>query len=134
MDDGSRRREDDRRLDRVEKKVDTIGERVDELRDWLMSEPESSALGRQLLARAKANRVDIDKHDARLGAIERLAANVVADRKRFEDHDDAIDSLELWRAEWRGSWRFITAVGTILGIIGAFFGLASWFGWHGAVP
>jgi hypothetical protein len=100
------RRIDDRRLDQLERKMDGVAVRVDEIRDWLIGEPESSALGRQLLQRAKANRSDIDKHDGRL------------------------DSLETWRSEWRGTWRFIASAGTVLGIIATAFSLAAYFGWH----
>ena len=98
------RRASDERLENLERQVAAVAVRVDEIRDWLIGEPESSALGRQLLQRAKANRNDINEHDRRL------------------------DSLETWRAEWRGSWRFITAVGTVLGILGSVFGIAAFFG------
>jgi hypothetical protein len=101
------RRADDQRFEKLERKVDSVAVRVDEIRDWLIGEPESSALGRQLLSRAKANRFDIDKINIRLDSLE----------------DTRLKSLEDWRTEWRGSWRLITGTAVVLSIVAAFFAI-----------
>src|ERR1051326_8992250 len=90
---------EDRRMDQLERKIDNVDRRVTEIRDWLIGEPESSALGRQLLQRAITNAKNIDR-------------NVVR-----------IEALEDWRTEWQAVRRFVTGLGVALGIIGTFLGL-----------
>jgi hypothetical protein len=101
-----RERLSDRRIEDLTRKMERVASRVDEIREWLIGEPEASALGRQLLSRAKHNRESINELDHRL------------------------EVVEDWRTEWRGSWRLLVGFGTILGIVGTFFGLLAWFGQH----
>lgn len=96
------RRTSDPRLDNVERKLDNLSVRVNEIRDWLIGEPESSALGRQLLQRAKDNRADI---------------NVLRDR---------MDEFDDWRQEMRGSWRLVTSIATVLGVVATILAILSW--------
>jgi hypothetical protein len=101
-----RERLSDIRIDDLMKKVDKVSSRVDEIREWLIGEPEASALGRQLLSRARHNRQSIEELDRRL------------------------EVVEDWRTEWRGSWRLLVGFGTVLGIVATFFSLLAWFGQH----
>jgi hypothetical protein len=98
-----RERLSDRRVEALTRQVEKMSTRLEEIREWLIGEPESSALGRQLLQRAKANRESII------------------------DIDHRLEVVEDWRTEWRGSWRLLVGFGTVLGIIGTFFGLLAWF-------
>jgi hypothetical protein len=86
-------------MEQLERKIDQVDRRLQELRDWLIGEPESSALGRQLLQRAVINAQNIERQGGR------------------------IESLEDWRTEWSGVWRFVTGLGVVLGVIGTFLGL-----------
>jgi hypothetical protein len=97
------RRASDRRIEDLARKVDNMAMSINQIRDWLIGEPENSALGRQLLARAIANRESIDKLTVRL------------------------DLLEDWRTEWKGIWRFLVSAGVVLGIISTALGLLAYF-------
>jgi hypothetical protein len=100
------RRADDERFAEFKSELSDIKETIGEIRDMLISEPEASPLGRNLLQRSRDNAGDITDLELR------------------------VKSLEGWRSEWRGSWRLVTGVATVAGLVGAFFGIASWFGWH----
>jgi hypothetical protein len=97
------RRTSDRRLDDLDRKFDAMSMKLNEIRDWLIGEPESSALGRQLLDRAKSNKESIERITARL------------------------DLLEDWRTAWQGAWRFVVSAVVVLGLITTGLGLLAYF-------
>lgn len=111
-DDPTLRRLDDSRIDNLDSKVvrlDTKVERLDvkvnEIRDWLITEPEASAMGRALLRRATA-------------ADERI-------RELRVEHDEIHD----WVQQFKGSARVMLYVPTIVSAIAAVVAIAVGMGW-----
>ena len=98
------RRADDERISELQRDVKTVATEVRSIRDMLISEPEASPLGRALLRASADNR--------------QLIAALRAD----------LDPIEDWYIQARGAWRLVLGVATVLSIIGAFFGLAAYFG------
>lgn len=80
------RRADDARFERLERKVDQIHE-------WLITEPEASPLGRALTKRADTNRDNI------------------------RDLDNRVDALEGWRDAATGSLAAARVIQVLLGIL-----------------
>jgi hypothetical protein len=112
MTDTEMRRADDKRIDRLDQKIDKVAKEVTAIGRLLITEPEASALGRALLGKAVENRRLVDKYHDEFEAFK---------KEEFQPLDD-------WWNQSRGAWKFVMGVGTVLGIIGAVFGLASYFG------
>jgi hypothetical protein len=107
---GRRATDDDYK--KLDAKVDTVANDVRSIRDMLISEPESSPMGRALLRRSATN----------TRAIDTLRADFETFRKEeFNPIDD-------WWQQTRGVWRAVIGLGIILGIIGTFFGVVAYFG------
>ena len=98
------RRADDQRIGELQEQVRSVAKEVRDIRDMLISEPEASPLGRALIKRSVDNRLLIDelRHD--------------------------FEPVEIWYQQARGAWRLVLGLATVLSIIGAFFGLAAYFG------
>lgn len=89
----------------------------------LISEPEASPLGRALLRASKSNRTLIDKnHQEHDALIERHHQEFRAFLK------EEFRPLNDWWNQSRGAWKFVLGVATVLGAIGAFFGILAYFG------
>lgn len=97
LDDTPLRRADDQRFEKLDQKLDKIADRVNEMRDWMISDPEKSYLGKALSRRADVNAQNIEKLD------------------------DRLKTVESWMTQWKGSWRLVTGVAVVLGIIATFF-------------
>jgi outer membrane murein-binding lipoprotein Lpp len=112
-DDAALRRVDDTRIgslsskvERLDTKVERLDVKVNEIRDWLITEPEASAMGRALLRRADMNAADI------------------RDLKTQQNqHDD-------WIQQFKGSARIILYVPTVLSAAAAVIAMAAAVGWH----
>lgn len=50
--------------------------------------------------------------------------------RRIDDVEERLEPIARWHTEWAGVWKFALGLATVLGIIGAFFGLAARFGWQ----
>ncbi len=105
------RREDDRRYDQLDRKVTDVKTDVRSIRDMLISEPQASPLGRALLREIDAGRRETN--DIRL------------DFDAFAR--DEFKPLNDWWNQSKGIWKGVLGLATILGIIGAFFGIAAYF-------
>lgn len=86
--------------------------KVDSIRDMLIGEPSASPLGRALLEKAADNRRVIDRNH------EEFRTFVKEDFRPLND----------WWNQSKGAWKFLLGLGTVLGIIGSFFGILSFFG------
>jgi hypothetical protein len=91
------RREDDRRIEKLDRKIEDLTNAFYKFRDELRSEPDASPLGRSLLGRWAENRA------------------------RIERLEHQVDLLEKWRDQWQGSWRLVTGAAVVLGLIATFF-------------
>lgn len=112
MTEDRRRRVDDDRIDELVEEMKSTRDDVRSIRDMLISEPEASPLGRSLLQRAIDNRTLINKnHDEFL----------VFKKEEFKPLYD-------WWNQSKGAWKFVLGLGTVLGIIGSFFGVLAFFG------
>jgi hypothetical protein len=106
---------DDSRYRDLNKKVEGIAGDVKEIRDMLISEPEKSPLGRALLKIANDNR-----------------KMILDNEQDFEEfRDQKFTPIYDWWNQTKGSWRVIQGAAVILAIVGAFFGILSWFGIRG---
>jgi len=111
-DDSTLRRVDDTRIgslsskvERLDTKVERLDVKVNEIRDWLITEPEASAMGRALLRRADANATKI--------------------RELRED----LDPIHDWIQQFKGSSRALLYVPTILAAVSAVVAIAVGMGW-----
>jgi hypothetical protein len=118
MPDADLRRVDDRRIEQLDRKITKVASDVGSIRDMLISEPAASPLGRALLEKSTENRRIIDRHHDEFQAFVR----------------DDFQPLDDWWNQSRGAWKFILGAGTVLGIVGAVFGVASFFGLGQVVP
>ena len=118
-DDQPSRREADARLEGLEQRISEVvvetratSAEVRSIREMLITEPEASPLGRSLLKYAHDNRQMIrDNYTEYLRFV----------REEFGPLDD-------WWNQSKGAWKFVLGLATVLGIIGAFFGILSYFG------
>lgn len=106
------RRAADGRLAELDKNVAELTREVRSIREMLITEPEASPLGRSLLKASERNRQLIESHHAEF--------------RQFVRDDFA--PLDDWWNQSKGAWKFVLGLSTVLGIIGAFFGLVSYFG------
>lgn len=104
-DDLPTRRASDQRLEELTREVRSI-------REMLISEPEASPLGRSLLKASQVNREMIERNHAEFRAFV---------REDFQPLDD-------WWNQSKGAWKFVLGLSTVMGIIGAFFGIVTYFG------
>ena len=99
------RRAADGRLEELTKEVRSI-------RDMLISEPEASPLGRALLQRSVDNRAIVERYHNEFVAFV---------KEEFQPLDD-------WWNQSKGAWKFVLGLSTVVGIVGAFFGVLAFFG------
>lgn len=110
------RREGDRRIEdlKIELKADikSVANDVSSIRDMLISEPEASPMGRALLRITDGNRRRIEEN-----------------KREFEEFvEKRFDPMHDWWHQTRGAWRLVLGAGVVLGSVGAFFGILSFFG------
>ena len=118
-----RRRADDDRIDKIDRKVESVATDVRSIRDMLISEPEASPLGRALLQRSVDNRKLMDARYEEFRVARR------EDQQTFQTfYKEDFEPLDDWWNQSKGAWKFVLGMSTVLGIIGAFFGLVSFFG------
>ena len=111
MEDGLRR-QDDKRFKDLDDKLNTITKDVGTIRDMLISEPEASPMGRALIRRSLDNRDMINQQ-----------------RRDFDDfRKDEFAPVHDWWQQNKGAYRLVQGVAVVLGAVGAFFGIASFFG------
>lgn len=99
------RRAADGRLAALEKRVGDVADKVDAIRDMLISEPAMSPLGRRLQSQHDELRADFE--------------SFLTERFR---------PIEKWWDQVGGAQKVLVGISIILGVVGTFLGIANWFG------
>ncbi len=127
--DHQERRQNDLRIEQIvdtlhglDRSVTDLDTKVDQLRDWLITEADASPLGRALKFRADTNAKNIEtnrqQHDADVRDIRAEFAQFKRDEFR---------PINEWWNRSQGAWKAFTGASVVLGLIATALALLAYF-------